>query len=117
MPSATSTNEVEGDEVLDRVFRALGDPTRRSIITQLTQGEATMSEIASRFDMTLPGVSKHVSVLEEAGLVHRWRSGRTRRCTLRVERLRAADAWIREGTEFWENTLEVLADYVEADNA
>ncbi len=76
-----------------------------------------MSEIASRFDMSLPGVSKHVSVLEEAGLVHRWRSGRTRRCALRVERLRAADAWIREGTEFWDDTLAALADYVEADDA
>ena len=117
MPFATSTDQLECDEVLDRVFRALGDPTRRSIITQLTQGEATMSEIASQFDMTLPGVSKHVSVLEQAGLVHRRRSGRTRRCTLRVERLRAADAWIREGTAFWENTLEALADYVQADDA
>lgn len=73
-----------------------------------------MSEIASQFDRTLPGVSKHVSVLEEAGLVRRWRSGRTRRCTLRVERLRAADAWIRDGTEFWEHTLDALADCVEA---
>jgi DNA-binding transcriptional ArsR family regulator len=117
MPSATSTDELDGDEVLDRVFRALGDPTRRSIITQLTQGEATISEIASQFDMSLPGVSKHVSVLEEAGLVDRWRSGRTRRCTLRVERLRAADAWIREGTEFWDKTLEALAAYIEADDA
>lgn len=117
MPSATSTDERETDEVLDRVFRALGDPTRRSIITQLTQGEATMSEIASRFDMSLPGVSKHVSVLEDAGLVHRWRSGRTRRCMLRVERLLAADAWIRQGTEFWDDTLAALADYVETDDA
>lgn len=115
MPSATSTPELEGDESLDRVFRALGDPTRRSIITQLTHGEATMSEIASRFDMSLPGVSKHVTVLEDAGLVHRWRSGRTRRYRLRVDRLRAADAWIREGTEFWENTLDALADFVEGD--
>ncbi len=72
-----------------------------------------MSEIASQFDMTLPGVSKHVSVLEDAGLVHRWRSGRTRLCALRVDRLRAADAWIREGTEFWESTLEALANFVE----
>ena len=76
-----------------------------------------MSEIASQFNMTLPGVSKHAPFLEQTDLVHRWRSGRTRRCTLRVERLRATDAWLREGTAFWYNTLEALADDVEADDA
>ena len=69
MPTATSTRRVDDERVLDRVFNALSDPTRRSIITQLTKGEATITEIASQYEMSLPGVSKHVSVLEEAGIV------------------------------------------------
>ena len=78
MPMATENLELGPDATLDRVFRALGDPTRRAIVSQLTNGEATMTEIAAQFDMSLPGVSKHVKVLEDAGLVHRWRSGRAR---------------------------------------
>jgi DNA-binding transcriptional ArsR family regulator len=113
VPIASPTSPVDEDVTLDLVFRALGDPTRRAIITQLTRGEATMTQIASQFDMTLPGVSKHVGVLEDAGLVHRWRSGRTRRCRLEVERMLAANAWVDAQTRFWTETLEGLAAFIE----
>lgn len=110
---ATPTDEINDGKDLDRVFRALGDPTRRAIVSQLTRGEATMSEIANQFDMSLPGVSKHVSVLEDAGLVRRWRSGRSRRCRLQVERLMTANSWIEVQTRFWSETLDNLAEFLE----
>lgn len=113
MPVATPAKKVDDHLSLDRVFRALGDPTRRAIVSQLSRGEATMSEIADQFDMSLPGVSKHVGVLEDAGLVHRWRSGRSRRCRLEVERLKTANAWIEVQTRFWNQTLESLAEFLE----
>lgn len=72
-----------------------------------------MSEIASQFDMSLPGVSKHVSVLEDAGIVHRWRSGRSRRCRLEPDRMEMANAWLQARTEFWNDTLDALARFVE----
>jgi DNA-binding transcriptional ArsR family regulator len=112
MPVA-STSDADAAHDLDRVFGALSDPTRRSIITRLAAGEATMSEIASQFDMSLPGVSKHVSVLEEAGIVHRWRTGRSRRCRLQVDRMEMANAWLEARTEFWNDTLDDLARFVE----
>ena len=111
MPIATT--QLDDEATLDRVFRALGDPTRRAIISQLTAGEATMTEIADRFDMSLPGVSKHVSVLEDAGLVHRWRVGRSRRCRLDVDRMQAANSWLVEQTNFWNSTLDALAHFIE----
>ncbi len=111
--SPANATDIPDDETLDRVFRALGDPTRRAIVSRLTVGDATVGEIASGFDMSLPGVSKHVGVLEEAGLVHRWRAGRTRRCSLQVERLRDADRWLVHQTAFWSETLEALAGFVE----
>jgi DNA-binding transcriptional ArsR family regulator len=113
MRIATSPTESDEQEALDRVFRALGDPTRRAIVSQLAQGEATVSQIAVRFDMSLPGVSKHVAVLEDAGLVDRWRSGRTRRCRLRPERMATANEWIDAQTQFWIASLDALADFVE----
>ena len=116
MPTATSTSERDAEHVLDRVFNALSDPTRRSIITQLTKGEATMTEIASQYEMSLPGVSKHVSVLEEAGIVHRWRSGRSRRCRLEVERMETANSWLEANTAFWIDTLANLAQFVEEED-
>lgn len=112
---ATKNSQHGHDASLDLVFRALGDPTRRAIVSQLAKGEATMTEIASQFDMSLPGVSKHVKVLEDAGLVHRWRSGRARRCRLRVERMHAANAWLTAQTKFWSESLAALADFVEDD--
>lgn len=116
MPVATLEQEFRQDESVDRVFRALGDPTRLAIVSQLSRGEATMTEIAAQFNMSLPGVSKHVKVLEDAGLVHRWRSGRARRCRLEVERMNAAREWLTAQTQFWTESLAALADFVEDDS-
>lgn len=113
MPNATQQVEAPEPAVLNVVFGALSDPTRRAIVDQLTHGEATMSQIAAGFDMSLPGVSKHVTVLEEAGIVSRWRTGRVRRCRLNVDQLQMANEWIAERTAFWTDTLENLANFVE----
>jgi DNA-binding transcriptional ArsR family regulator len=115
MSSATVMENQSDDHSLNRVFGALSDPTRRAIIARLTRGEATMSEIAGQFEMSLPGVSKHVSVLEEAGIVHRWRTGRTRRCRLEPERIQSANAWLDQQTKYWTDSLEALARFVEDD--
>ncbi len=72
-----------------------------------------MSEIASQFEMSLPGVSKPVSVLEDAGIVRRWRSGRSRRCRLEIERTEAANSWLLSQTAFWTDTLADLARFIE----
>ena len=113
MTTATRGQQFDEPARLDQVFRALGDPTRRAIISQLAHGDASMSEIANQFDMSLPGVSKHVGVLEDAGLVHRWRAGRTRRCRLQVERMVSANEWIDAQTKFWHDSLESFANFVE----
>lgn len=116
MATATPARKSTSDRAeLDAVFRALGDPTRRAIISRLTHGEATVSQIADQFDMSLPGVSKHLGVLEHAGLVKRWRTGKSRRCRLEVDRMKTANAWIADQTRFWADTLDALANFVEGE--
>lgn len=85
---------------LDRVFAGLADPTRRSILRRLASGEKTISELASRFDMTLPAVSKHVRVLERAGLARVSREGRSRRTALVAAPLREVRDWIERYRRF-----------------
>ncbi len=104
---------------LDQVFQALSDRTRREIITRLTEGEATLSELAEPFDLTMPGLSKHVGVLERAGIVEKRRRGRSRYCRLLPERLVVADEWIRTQTAFWNDRLDGLEAFLAAseDNA
>ena len=85
---------------LDRIFAGLADPTRRSILKRLASGEKTISELASRFDMTLPAVSKHVRVLERAGLARVRREGRSRRTVLVAAPLREARDWIERYRRF-----------------
>jgi DNA-binding transcriptional ArsR family regulator len=96
------------------LFHALGDPTRRAIVQRLAQGEATITELAEPFDMTLPGVTKHLSVLERAGLVRRERHGKSKRCTLDVGALDAADEWLASCRAYWADTLDSLARFIEA---
>jgi DNA-binding transcriptional ArsR family regulator len=100
-------------EQLDRAFRALSDPTRRAIIEQLARGEALVGELAEPFDMSWPAVSKHLRVLERAGLVVQERRGNTRTCRLVAEPLGAANAWIERYQAFWQTRLDALADYFE----
>jgi DNA-binding transcriptional ArsR family regulator len=98
---------------LDATFAALADPTRRSILTRLTDGERSISDLASRFDMSLPAVSKHVRVLQRAGLTVVRREGRVRRATLAAAPMRDAADWIARYRRFWEHQLGLLATYVE----
>jgi DNA-binding transcriptional ArsR family regulator len=98
---------------LNTVFAALADPTRRRIVAQLARGSATISELAEPFAMTLPAVSKHLRVLERAGLLRREREGWYHRCSLDARPLDNAVAFIARYRSFWEGTLEQLARHVE----
>jgi DNA-binding transcriptional ArsR family regulator len=98
---------------LDRTFSALADPTRREILERLERGPATLSELAHPLDMTLPGVLKHVRVLEGARLVTTQRNGRTRECRLGPERLDDASQWIATYRLRWERRLDRLEDRIE----
>ena len=105
-------NLVVQQEVLDRAFAALADPTRRGILTRLGEGPATISELADPSGMTLTGIKKHVQVLEDAGLVTSRKVGRTRQCRLGGERLDDALAWITFYQRLWERRLDGLEAYL-----
>jgi DNA-binding transcriptional ArsR family regulator len=105
------------DENLDRVFGALADRTRRRLLARLIQAPASISELAAPHDMSLAGVSKHIRVLERAGLVRRTIDGRVHRCTLDAAAMRAADEWIAHYRVFWEHTLDALAYYASEDTS
>jgi DNA-binding transcriptional ArsR family regulator len=100
-------------QALDATFSALSDPTRRDILSRLTTGDRTISELASRFEMSLPAVSKHIRVLQRAGLATVEREGRVRRASLTAAPMRAALAWIEHYRRFWESELDLLAAYLE----
>jgi DNA-binding transcriptional ArsR family regulator len=101
---------------LDRTFHALANPTRRAILTRLSHGRATVLEIAAQFEMSLNGVSKHVKMLEAAGLIQREIRGRTHYCSLKTEPLRAADAWMDYYRRFWSEQLDNLETFLERQN-
>lgn len=107
---------VEQSPSLDKVFRALGDSTRLAMIESLVQGERTISELADPAEMTLAGASKHIGVLEEAGLLIREKKGRQRVCRLRPEALFAAKEWVRLYTEFWNARLNALDQALQEDD-
>jgi len=98
---------------LDATFAALADPTRRDILARLAAGDRTIGELASRFTMSLPAVSKHVRVLQRAGLAKVEKEGRVRRATLHAMPMRDALAWIAHYRKFWETELDLLAAYLE----
>ncbi len=98
---------------LSEVFGALADPTRRAILARLALGETSVGELAEPFEMSLPAVSKHLGVLETAGLVQREKQGRVRRCQLDGRPLEAAATWIEPYRQFWETRLDSLARYLE----
>jgi DNA-binding transcriptional ArsR family regulator len=98
---------------LDRTFAALSDPTRRDILDRLADGPATLGELARPFDMTLPGLMKHVRVLEEARFVVTEKKGRTRECRLGSEQLDGAAEWIEHYRRRWERRLDRLERYLE----
>jgi DNA-binding transcriptional ArsR family regulator len=98
---------------LDRTFSALSDPTRREILERLARGPATISELAHPFDISLPGLIKHVRILEEAHLVITEKQGRTRRCRLGSEQLDDAAQWIQTYRRRWEGRLDRLEAYLD----
>ena len=110
---STRTSAAVRDETLDAVFSALGDPTRRQILVRLAHGPASITEIAEPFSMTLPAVSKHLRVLERAGLMRRERDGWYHRCHLETRPLESAVAFLAKYRPFWEDTLDALARHVE----
>ena len=97
---------------LSATFGALADPTRRIILARLAQGEATVTELAEPFAMTLPAVSKHLKVLERAGLISRGRSAQWRPCRLAPEPLKEATDWLDAYRQFWSDSLDQLADHL-----
>ncbi len=99
---------------LDKTFAALSDPTRRAILSRLAQGTATVGELASPFDISLPAISKHLTVLEKAGLLERQKEGRIQHCRLIAAPLKEASAWINIYQQFWEGQLDALADFIES---
>lgn len=99
-------------ETLDSTFAALADPTRREILARLASGEASVNELAEPFDMTLPGVSKHLKVLERAGLISRGRVAQSRPCRLEAAPLREAADWMVRYRRFWEEGFDRLDDYL-----
>ena len=101
---------------LDRTFAALADPTRRAIVNRLALGEANVSELAEPFSISLPAISKHLRVLEQAGLLVRRKEGRTHHCHLRADPLNDAVEWIEEARRFWDDRLDALAEYLEQPN-
>ena len=105
------------EEKLDRVFSALADQTRRGLLSRLAEKPATVTELAAPWKMSLPAVSKHIRVLERAGLVARTVDGRVHHCSLSAVPLRDAELYIARYRSFWEETLDSLARYVERDPA
>jgi DNA-binding transcriptional ArsR family regulator len=97
---------------LDGVFNALGDPTRRAILARLATGEARVTDLAAEFPISLNSVSKHVRMLERAGLVRRAVVGRDHRISLDAQPLAEAEAWIEHYRSFWEDRLAALDSYV-----
>ena len=96
------------DDDLDAMFSALADPTRRSIVAHLTNGEATVNELAEPFAMSVQAVSRHIQVLERAGLIARGRHRQTRPCRLVPDALRTATDWIDEQRRVWTERLDQL---------
>lgn len=99
---------VEYSARLDAVFHALSDPTRRAMLGQLAERELSIGELATPYSMSLAGASKHVRVLERAGLVTRMIRGRTHLCRLQAQRLAEADAWLKRYQRFWSERLDAL---------
>jgi len=93
---------------LSVIFGALADPTRRAILARLADGEATVNQLAEPFDMTLPAISKHLKVLERAGLISRGQHAQWRPCKLEADSLREASEWVDRYRQFWESSYDKL---------
>ena len=99
---------------LNRAFAALADPTRRAIIARLARGEATVNELAEPFDMTQPSISKHLKVLERAGLISRGRAAQTRPCRLDAAPLKEVANWVEMYRNLWEESFDRLDEFLQS---
>lgn len=99
-------------DLLSSTFAALADPTRRAILARLTSGDASVTELAQPFEMSLPAVSKHLKVLERAGLIERGREAQWRPCRLQAKPLREVDEWVERYRRFWEESFDRLDEYL-----
>lgn len=97
---------------LSTTFAALADPTRRAILSRLATGTKSVTELAEPFAMSLPGISKHLKVLEKAGLIARGREAQWRPCTLEARPLQGVSDWVEQYRKFWEERLDRLEDYL-----
>ena len=97
---------------LSATFAALADPTRRAILARLSEGQANVNQLAEPFNMSLPAVSKHLKVLEHAGLIERGRDKQFRPCRLTAQPLHDAHSWIEEYRRFWDGSFDRLAEYL-----
>ena len=100
-------------KTLDSTFAALADPTRREILVRLASGEASVKELAEPFQMSLPGISKHLKELERAGLISRGRVAQSRPCRLEARPLKEAADWVERYRRFWEDSFDRLDDYLQ----
>ena len=107
MATATSSDPISS------TFAALADPTRRAILSRLSSGEASVTEIAAPFEMTLPAVSQHLKVLERAGLIGRGREAQWRPCRLNARPLKDADEWLERYRRHWEESFDRLDGYLQ----
>jgi DNA-binding transcriptional ArsR family regulator len=98
--------------MLDRTFGALADPTRRRILEHLAHGDRCVTDLARPYSMSLPAVSKHLRVLEKAGLIRRHRNGRVHRLRLQAAPMQQAQKWIEEYRQFWEESFDRLDEYL-----
>jgi DNA-binding transcriptional ArsR family regulator len=112
--SSKSSCKISKDQRLDAVFHALGHSARRALLAQLARRPAMITELAGPFAMSLPAVSRHIRVLEDAGLVTRSIDGRRHRCSLNPKPFKAIEGWLVHYRQFWDENLAALAQYVES---
>ena len=108
---ATATVQLD-DERLDETFAALANSTRRAILARLVEGEASVNDLAAPFDLTLPAISKHIKVLEHAGLITRGRRAQFRPCTLDATQLSAVSNWVEHYRHIWDDRFDRMDAYV-----
>ncbi len=104
---------LQTNQQLDQVFFALSDGTRRGILARLAQGTTTIGELAAPFEISKPAISKHMKILENAGLIERKITGRQHRCSLTTAGLKTAEDWLNFHREFWESRFDALSDLLQ----
>lgn len=104
---------LNNQESLDRIFYALSDQSRRSMIEQLSKKEASVSELAQPFNMSMAAVVQHIQILEECGLIRTHKSGRVRTCQIEPRSLETIEGWLSQRRRFWERNLDRLGEFLE----